>query len=62
MQALGGGGGGVLAWRALPGAEGYIRHQHCYNANGRNAHLVGLLGGEACNGRGEVNFMAKHDV
>jgi len=59
---LGGGGGGFLAWRTLPGAEGHICHQHCHNANGRNAHLVGLLGGEACNGRSEVNYMAKHDV
>ena len=51
-----------LAWRALPGAEGHICHQHCHNANGRNAHLVGLLGGEACNGRGGVTSTAKRDV
>ncbi len=59
---FGGGWGGGLAWRTLPGAEGHICHQHCHNANGWDAHLVGLFGGEACNGRGEVDAMVKHDM
>ena len=51
-----------LAWRTLPGAEGHICYQHCYNTNGRNAHLVGLVRGEACNGKDKVDAMVEHNV